>query len=937
MYFQDIVGEKMRLEKQLIKKMYYETFLMENETKPTLDVLGQAYVNEEKNEISDGSYIRFAQGEFYYRHQDFEAAIFKWEKVSNELAPWAQKNIADAYFELNQLSVAENVYTSITTDNKILMTEIRLQLLSLYIEQNNFDSAFAVIKEAVSLNPDYPNVTKIARSFYEEQQDFDSAVELAVNELIRTESYPWFEVLKGYIDKGFTKHISPDYFYDALVTLNNVDQVQFTQMVSSLWNSYRNEQNYLLWLNTINEFFLHIEIHSSDIWNKISSLYEETYFALIQGQYMLRQLHDIIPNLLANWLKVVNPSYAAFPSAAVLAWDEIFPSKIDSANVKNAENLLSYSINHVNGLEYSLHLFESITDWAQKHNIEIGQRFRWLVDELADLRTNRILVTGTSGNGKTTFINSILGENILEKSISNVVVLKNDAHTEINAITDAAITTTEDISDYHNMMSQHHQTYRDRACVEFKLPCRFLNENKLTFVVTPGFNRNNDTRDEVFEYLNSVDGLLFVLNADSPFTDKERDILLSIQEHTPNLQIHFLLNKIDNIYSEAEVKRVLQDTAARINTYFPQSRILPYSSLYTSSQQLNELTEFIHFNFNHKNIDTERTEKLLFFIRKTITYLLDKRVEKENNLVDAIKWNEDMLVKLNGSINNLTAFEREKIHFITQSYRTMKTEITNDLTENIPKILQSCSDLMSEESDFGHMDTELNKAMNERVHKYLEQTVLPHLALSMQNWIATSHNELLQSQSYLEELSEGLNSLFGENRIQLECDFKVLDDWRRDTDRMTTSIQMGEVNVLRRFTPAQFLLKSAGKLFGVLPKNKTMLYNKYKQHVENEDYTEVTDSIMKKFFLQFELFENTQERDIHIFFRNPFNCLKQTVENMQLEIQEKQELLHKMKSNPEVYHDSIMLFELRLRQCEVILHIGDDHTYTDVSLETSVE
>ena len=33
----------------------------------------------------------------------------------------------------------------------------------------------------------------------------------------------------------------------------------------------------------------------------------------------------------------------------------------------------------------------------------------------------------------------------------------------------------------------------------------------------------------------------------------------------------------------------------------------------------------------------------------TITYLLAKRVEKENNLVDAIKWNEDMLVKLNGT------------------------------------------------------------------------------------------------------------------------------------------------------------------------------------------------------------------------------------------------------------------------------------------------
>ena len=35
------------------------------------------------------------------------------------------------------------------------------------------------------------------------------------------------------------------------------------------------------------------------------------------------------------------------------------------------------------------------------------------------------------------------------------------------------------------------------------------------------------------------------------------------------------------------------------------------------------------------------------------------------------------------------------------------------LLKNIPKILQSCSDLISE-SDFGHMDTQLNKAMNEK-------------------------------------------------------------------------------------------------------------------------------------------------------------------------------------------------------------------------------
>ena len=55
-----------------------------------------------------------------------------------------------------------------------------------------------------------------------------------MNELIRIESYPWFEVLKGYIDKGFTKHISPDYFYDALATLNNVSSTIYTNGFSTL-------------------------------------------------------------------------------------------------------------------------------------------------------------------------------------------------------------------------------------------------------------------------------------------------------------------------------------------------------------------------------------------------------------------------------------------------------------------------------------------------------------------------------------------------------------------------------------------------------------------------------------------------------------------------------------------------------------------------------
>ena len=71
--------------------MYYETFLMENETKPTLDVLGQAYVNEEKMRFLMGLIFVLHKVNFIIVIKILKQTIFKWEKVSNELAPWAQK------------------------------------------------------------------------------------------------------------------------------------------------------------------------------------------------------------------------------------------------------------------------------------------------------------------------------------------------------------------------------------------------------------------------------------------------------------------------------------------------------------------------------------------------------------------------------------------------------------------------------------------------------------------------------------------------------------------------------------------------------------------------------------------------------------------------------------------------------------------------------
>src|SRR3954471_2295590 len=172
----------MTLEEQLKQKTYYKMFIDEHEDIHPIRVLGEAFQEEAAKDLPNLSSIRFAQGEVYFHHKDYEAAIFKWENITDDLAPWAKKNTADAYYELGLLSTAEDIYTAILSDNATLNTEVALQLFSLYIERGKTDAAVATIKRTIAANPEYPNVTEIARTFFEEQQDWNHAVELAVSE-----------------------------------------------------------------------------------------------------------------------------------------------------------------------------------------------------------------------------------------------------------------------------------------------------------------------------------------------------------------------------------------------------------------------------------------------------------------------------------------------------------------------------------------------------------------------------------------------------------------------------------------------------------------------------------------------------------------------------------------------------------------------------------
>ncbi|WHX41632.1 dynamin family protein [Mesobacillus sp. AQ2] len=912
----------MTFEEQLINKSYFETYMDSGNRTHPVQVLGELYLAEQKNDMPDLANIRFAQGEVYFHHKDYEAAIFKWENITNELEPWAKKNMGDAFLELGLLTSAEELFLSIETESDVLKIESGLQLLSLYIEQGKLDQAVAVIKKAVALDPDYPGVTEIARSFFEEQNDWGNAVELAVNEGIRTGSAKWFDILTQYVEQGRTAQFAPNYFNEALSVLFQVDRSRFEQLAVSLWQSYRNESTYMAWLREFNQLFSGMDGNRRDGWTELSAVYQESYFELINGDMLIKEISPLIPELLTNWLKITSPVNSLVAASSIIAWNEVFPGSITASAIHDAETLVLNSNEYHDGYKDSMMLFESIIKWAEEHGIEVGNKIKWMVQELHESNVHNMLVAGVSGNGKSSFVNTVVGEKLLTAPTAAVIRFMDQENPAAHEITDTEIRQITDIEDFKEAAGVSRKNHKNETIIDFKADFPFLRDHDLALIDTPGVNRNNYDRHPLYNYLRFADSLLFVLNASDPFTEREREILGKISEFFPDLNIHFLLNKIDVIYGQQEAAEVFDQAWAEVSQYYPDAKMFAFSSNYDNAQQLKDFSNFIKTTRNAVDLDQERTAKLQFFVRRAITYLLDKRVELENNHMESISWNEEMVSKLNGAINQLGDIEEEKSRSIQKSFRKIKDETRAEIIEKVPELLRSCSDLVTEDSDFGKIHSEMDQEMNKRIEEYLEKTVLPKFHSDLNDWIQFSKDEFDQSQNYLDEMAEGFNSMYGEERISLDCDFRVLDDWRRDADRMTNGVHYEKVNIMNRSTPQAFFLKSAGKLLGVLPQNNTMLYNRYKSYLETEDYYEIGVTIAKKFLQQFEIFEKSIERDVNLFFKQPFIVLEESVEEAKNEIEHGKNELEKLRVNPELYRDPLTLYEVKLRQSEWMTAAG---------------
>ena len=192
-----------------------------------------------------------------------------------------------------------------------------------------------------------------------------------------------------------------------------------------------------------------------------------------------------------------------------------------------------------------------------------------------------LVILGQFKRGKTTLINSLIGKEILPSSVvpltSVVTILKHSGEINCNIyMQDGSnkIVRLEELTDYITEKGNP-KNIKGVRCARIQYPSPFL-EKGMLLVDTPGvgstFLHNTET---TYEFLDHLDAALFLMSADVPISQVEKELLDTIKGSTQ--KIFFVLNKIDNLNPQeideisAFNKHVLEEMGFTVQEILPIS------------------------------------------------------------------------------------------------------------------------------------------------------------------------------------------------------------------------------------------------------------------------------------------------------------------------------------------------------------------------------
>ena len=389
----------------------------------------------------------------------------------------------------------------------------------------------------------------------------------------------------------------------------------------------------------------------------------------------------------------------------------------------------------------------------------------------------KILVLGEFKRGKSTLVNALLGCSIVpmdvlpETATLNEVVYSDTPFVKVfysNGLVEDGTLSAEFLQRFSANAENSQAHLVDKIQMGYPLP--FL-QDKITLVDTPGVADLDETRcDITYQIIPQANAVIFLLDANTPLTQSEKDFLVDrlIPQGIDN--ILFLLNKYDFI-DEEEDEGFLEEVEHRLritlkdeagNDLLKEIRILPISAKMALEGHIYDKESLVHESglvqvqerltqmLSKGDVETEKVESYNHkyqILLQHIAHIMSEDIALQSLSVKEL----EVIAKNIQSLLDAKSEVKEKISLYVDSMRT----VILGMTQKSIKCFQNKLITNVHEDVDSFKGTELNEYVNKTLARYIKR--------EYENWIATYTPQVqILLKKLLDEIEIGLMESFEE-------------------------------------------------------------------------------------------------------------------------------------------------------------------------------
>ncbi|EDP73834.1 dynamin family protein [Hydrogenivirga sp. 128-5-R1-1] len=483
---------------------------------------------------------------------------------------------------------------------------------------------------------------------------------------------------------------------------------------------------------------------------------------------------------------------------------------------------------------------------------EIDKKLELLEKDLIPLK---VAIVGEFSSGKSSIINSLLGENIIptgdEPMTSVVSIFKYGNGKYIEAEYEGRIIT---LTQEEFSLIKH--ISKEEAKVKLGIDTEKINKlifyypndllTKINIIDTPGFSTANHKGDDektlkVIE--NEIDVLFWTIDVNQgTINETSLKILKNIQNKRKDLPIFIIANKIETKGkpSSAKIKTILEDISEKsgISDVYPYSAKMILESLNEDNyidKVVKKIKELIESNNFPILLDKEVKKRLKKELQQ-IKIIFDQK-EEIISINDFSEW-ENLRVNL---INKLEEIREHSKGYIAFSIQNKVNELVNSyqkLLEDINKQLKMTLDKINN----------VEKTLNRTVKRFLKDLI----PLKLANFEDTIEKQLYEhflfkDEEDIEDIKE-LFEIFFEEDLITEIN-NILNNFDKLIDSIINKLQFRNLKSLKDFREESrkmllYEIEESFKLFVELS-SKFISYKSYLF----ENSREVDKAVNEEYFL----------------------------------------------------------------------------------------